>query len=838
MDFGFDRFTNNARRILALAQNIAHEMGTEATDTEHALLAILSERIGMAFDLLAGYGVDFERIDMATNFLGSRIADTDANKGVATDLKNALEKALIIARQYGHFYVGSEHLLYGLLSDPNSRARQLIQNIDINPASILQQIENIFQSSAVAQSPESPLPEHQEAMMGAPGSSGSRGKMSMLATYALDLTKEAKEGKLDPTIGRSKEIERVIHVLTRKTKNNPVLIGDPGVGKTAIVEGLATKITRDEVPANLKGKKIYALDLGAMIAGTKFRGEFEERIKRLIQELERDRDAILFIDELHTILGAGAAEGSMDASNMLKPALSRGKITCIGATTLDEYRKYVERDTAFERRFQPIIVEEPTLEDTIKILEGIQERYEDYHQILIESHAIILAARLAHRYIADRFLPDKAIDLLDEACSAVVIREKVGENEELKKMEQRLEETTKGKDKAIADQAFEVAASLRDQEKFLQDEIEKIKTTKRDIPQNKRARVDSEDIARVVHSWTGVPMTKLVESDKNKFAHLEKILSRRIIGQEEAIAVIAQAIRRSRAGIGNPKRPIGSFIFLGPTGVGKTELAKVLAQEVYERDDALVKIDMSEFMEKHNVSRLIGAPAGYVGYEDGGRLTEAIRKKPYSIILFDEIEKAHPEVFNILLQIFEDGQLTDAKGRKVDFRNTTLILTSNLGINELSRAASMGFKAEGDSAIKIAEENYEKMKEKVLEKMKKSFNPEFLNRIDDVVVFRPLTQKDIATIVAINLEDLASRVAREKGIILDISKKAKDWIAVRGFDPEYGARPIRRLIEHEIETRLAEGIVKGEFKEKDKIKIDIKKDAVFLEKKKTLVLKH
>jgi len=839
--FGFNRFSNNAKKILTVSQNIARELGSDIIDTDHVLLAILGGKNSVANDILDSYGVDYERIEMAMNFMPidpNAVSKKGEQAGVSDDLKRSLESAILVTHNLKHFYLGSEHLLFGIISNPAFRAYQLIQNIDINPEGIRKSLEQLFQTAA-KNIPEAGL-EDDEMMMAdpmmPPMMGGKKKEGSMLAKYAIDLTAEASEGKLDPVVGREKELERVIHILSRRTKNNPVLIVEPGVGKTAIVEALAIKIIRDEVPEKLRGKKIYSLDLGSVIAGTKFRGEFEDRVKKILNELEKNKNAILFIDEIHTIIGAGSAEGSMDASNMLKPALSRGKITCIGATTLDEYRKNIEKDSAFERRFQQVIIDEPSMEDTVDILKGIAQNYEDFHQVVIEKDAINFAAKLAHRYIPDRFLPDKAIDLIDEASSAVVIREKVGENSEIKKLELKLKNTIDGKNEAVKNQNFELAADLRDQEGFIKEEIEKVKSNRKDIPKNKRVKVTKEDIAKVVNNWTGIPVSKLIESDKNKFVQLESILEKKIVGQDEAISAISQAIRRSRAGISNPNRPIGSFIFLGPTGVGKTELAKVLAEEVYERKDALIKIDMSEFMERHNVSRLVGAPAGYVGYEDGGKLTEMVRKKPYSIVLFDEIEKAHPEVFNMLLQILEDGYLTDAKGRKIDFRNTIIILTSNIGINDFAKFATLGFQT-SESEEKELMGKYEKMKESVLEQVKKKFNPEFINRLDKIIVFRPLGKKEIDEIVKINLADLGNRVKKEKGINLEFSKRLVEYVAEKGYDPEYGARPIRRLVENEIENKIAEVIISDEYEEGDTIKIDLKNDIVSIEKKKILVKK-
>lgn len=831
--FGFDRFSNNAKRVLSVAQEIAQNSGSNIVDTDHILLAILREKVGVAYDIVTSFDIDYERVEMVANFLPIENIHQDKGVGISNDLKYSLEQAILIARKNNHFYLGTEHLLYGILLNQGFIAYQLIQNLDVKPESIRKNLEELFKTSAQVMAAGGM--DEDISMNG-----GKKNKASILEKYTIDLTAEAKDGKLDPIIGREKEIERVVHILSRRTKNNPVLIGDPGVGKTAIIEGLAQRIIRGDVPVRLKNRKIYSLDLGSLIAGTKFRGEFEERLKKLLNELEKDRNAILFIDEIHTIIGAGSAEGSMDASNMLKPSLSRGKITCIGATTVDEYRKYIEKDSAFERRFQPVLIEEPSIEDTVKILQGIAQNYEDFHQVVVEPEAIILAAKLSHRYIADRFLPDKAIDILDEASSGVVIREKVGEDEGIKKLEVKLKNTLDSKNEAIKNQNFELAAELRDQENFVKEEMEKRRAKKTDIPRENRVIVQIADIAKVVSIWTGIPISKLIESDKNKFTKLEEILKKRIVGQDEAIRSIAQAIRRSRAGIANPNRPIGSFIFLGPTGVGKTELAKVLASEIYERNDALIKIDMSEFMERHNVSRLVGAPAGYVGYDDGGKLTEQVRKKPYSIILFDEIEKAHPEVFNLLLQILEDGYLTDAKGRRVDFRNTVIILTSNIGINEFSRVASMGFKVENDSVGTIHEspdDEYQKIKTTVLEQMKKKFNPEFLNRLDNIIVFKPLGPKEIIEIVSINLDELKKRVLVEKNIKLEFSKKLISWIADHGYDPEYGARPVRRMIENELEDKLASQIISGGIEDGEWVKVDFKNSLVVFEKKKILVKK-
>ncbi len=629
-------------------------------------------------------------------------------------------------------------------------------------------------------------------------------------------------------IGRIREIERLIQILNRRTKNNPVLIGEPGVGKTAIVEGLAHKITSGEVPDSLHKKRILTLDLASMVAGTKYRGEFEEMIKKIIDEAKKNQDIILFIDEFHTVISAGAAEGALDAANILKPALSRGEIQCIGATTLEEYRKYIEKDAALERRFQPIKVEEPSLEETIEILGGIKKNYEDFHSITITSEALAAAAKLSKRYISDRFLPDKAIDLIDEAASKSKIK-RIEFPKEIKELQKDLEKIISKKEKAVSGQDFEKAAEMRDLEISVLEKIKKLKTENIDKKSQKPVKITEEDIAEVVSSWTGIPITRLVEVETKRLLNLDKILKERIIGQDEAVQTIAQAIRRSRTGISDTRRPIGSFIFLGPSGVGKTELAKVLAKYVFETEDALVKLDMSEFMERHNVSRLIGAPPGYVGYEESGKLTEAVRRKPYAVILLDEIEKAHPDVFNILLQILEDGYLTDAKGKRVDFKNTIIIMTSNIGVAELNRQAFVGFQADTHDEKKKAENRYKEIKKSILGRLKDNFRPEFLNRIDRIIVFRPLDKNDIRKIVDLQVSDLQERLLEHKTKI-KITTKAKDLLAKNGFDPENGARPLRRVIQNIIEDELAERMLTSEIHEGDTIKIDLKDEKITFQK--------
>ncbi|MFY9202739.1 MAG: AAA family ATPase, partial [Limnochordia bacterium] len=649
---------------------------------------------------------------------------------------------------------------------------------------------------------------------GAP-SAARRTKTPTLDQFGRDLTEMARQGKLDPVIGRDKEIERVIQILSRRTKNNPVLIGEPGVGKTAIAEGLAIKIVNSDVPENLFNKRVVALDMGSLVAGSKFRGEFEERLKKVMDEIRQAQDVILFIDEMHTIIGAGAAEGAIDASNILKPALARGEIQAIGATTLDEYRKHVEKDAALERRFQPVQVDEPTVEETVAILRGLRDRYEAHHRVQISDMAIEAAAVLSSRYISDRFLPDKAIDLLDEAASKVRLRGLVVP-QDLKELEAKVEELKIEKEAAIKNEEFEKAASLRDQEQKLRDQLEEIRSQWKSNQGRQEAVVDEQDIADVVASWTGIPVKQVAQEESQRLLNLEEILHQRVVAQDEAIEALSKAIRRAFAGLKDPKRPVGSFVFLGPTGVGKSELAKALAEALFGDEDAMVRIDMSEYMERHSVSRLVGAPPGYVGYEEAGQLTEKVRRKPYSVVLFDEIEKAHPEVFNILLQVLEDGRLTDSKGRTVDFRNTVVIMTSNVGAQQIQRESSIGFRITESEA-----DSYQAMKEKVIEELKRTFRPEFLNRIDEIIVFHALNRQHISAIIEIMLKELRQQLA-EKRIILEITDAAKELVADAGYDPDFGARPLRRAIQKMIENPLAELILQGKYNDGDTIHIDTK----------------
>jgi len=690
------------------------------------------------------------------------------------------------ARKLGHSYVGTEHILLGLIREGEGVAARVLNNLGVSLNKARQQVLQLLGSNESG--------SHQ-------GGASASANTPTLDSLARDLTAIAREGSLDPVIGRSKEIQRVIEVLSRRTKNNPVLIGEPGVGKTAIAEGLAQQIVNNEVPEILRDKRVMTLDMGTVVAGTKYRGEFEDRLKKVMDEIRQAGNIILFIDELHTLIGAGGAEGAIDASNILKPSLARGELQCIGATTLDEYRKYIEKDAALERRFQPIRVDEPTAEESIQILAGLRDRYEAHHRVSITDEAIEAAVKLSDRYISDRFLPDKAIDLIDEAGSKVRLRSYTTPPN-LKELEVKLEDVRKEKDSAVQSQEFEKAASLRDTEQRLREQLEETKKTWKEKQGKENNEVTVEDIASVVSSWTGVPVSKLAETETAKLLNLEEALHSRVIGQEEAVIAVSKAVRRARAGLKDPKRPIGSFVFLGPTGVGKTELARALAEAMFGDEDSMIRIDMSEYMEKHSTSRLVGSPPGYVGYEEGGQLTEKVRRKPYSVILLDEIEKAHPDVFNILLQVLEDGRLTDSKGRTVDFRNTVLIMTSNVGAEALKRNKYVGFN------IQDGAQDYKDMKGKVMDELKKAFRPEFLNRIDEIIVFHALEKKHLEEIVTLLSDQLVKRL-KEQNISLELTPAAKEKISQEGYDPEYGARPLRRAIQKHIEDRLSEELLRG-----------------------------
>ncbi|MBE9514636.1 MAG: ATP-dependent Clp protease ATP-binding subunit [Chloroflexi bacterium] len=813
MSTGFERFSEGARRVLTRAQGEAQRLGHSYIDTEHILLAIAGEESGVAARVLSNLGVSMSKIQAAVEFVigkGERRA-TSGDVDLARRAKRAIEFAVDEARRLNSNYIGVEHLLLGLLRESEGVAFSVLESLTITLERTREEVSRVVR---------------QESMRTrTAGRVASR--TPTLDQLGTDLTALAKADKLDPIVGRNKEIERVVQILSRRTKNNPALIGEPGVGKTAIIEGLAQRIIAGEVPEVLQGKRIVALDIGALVAGTKYRGEFEERLKRVIEEEKAAGNCILFIDEMQTLVGAGAAEGAVDAANILKPSLSRGEIQCIGATTLDDYRKYVEKDPALERRFQPVLVAEPTMEDTLAILRGIKHRYEEFHQLDISDEALEAAAPLATRYIADRFLPDKAIDLVDEASSRVRIKRgspPIG----LAQARRALESVRKEKEAAIAAQQYEYSSELRDRELQLLEKIETMDTEWQVRQKQGRPVVTSEDIAEVVSMWTGIPVVKLTTDETSRLLQMEEALHRRIIGQDEAIDTVAKAVRRARAGLKDPRHPIGVFVFLGPTGVGKTELVRALAEFMFGSEDALVRLDMSEFMEPHNVARLMGAPPGYIGYEEGGQLTEAVRRKSYCAILLDEIEKAHENVFNILLQIFDDGHLTDAKGRRVDFRNTIIVMTSNVGAELIKRDMTLGFAAHIDGEGKQRME-HEKMKESVLEKMKneRRFRPEFRNRLDATVVFHALSKEHIRQIVDLMLDQVVASL-KEKNVTLEITTEAKDFIGNKGYDPVFGARPLRRTIQTLVEDQLSEALLRGEFLPGDTVVVDCAEEGIVI----------
>jgi len=753
-------------------------------------------------------GVQLPKVRSAVEFIIGRGESTVVGEiGLTPRARKVIEYAVDEARRLGHHYIGTEHLLLGLVREGEGIAAGVLESLGVNLEKVRQQVLQVLAQGTAYQ---------QRAQ---------QTKTPYLDALGFDLTEAARLGKLDPVIGRQTEIERVMQILSRRTKNNPALIGEPGVGKTAIVEGLAQRIVAGDVPEPLQGKRLVALDIGALVAGTKYRGEFEERLKKIVAEV-KESGTILFIDELHTLVGAGAAEGAVDAANILKPALSRGEVQTIGATTLDEYRKYIERDAALERRFQPVIVNEPTVEETIEILKGIRERYEEHHKLKISDGALHAAAVLAARYVTDRYLPDKAIDLVDEAASRVRMYRSASPPS-LKEARRGLESLRRELDAAVASQEFELAAELRERERQLLQRIQELEQHWREEQGQEEPVVTEEDIAQVVSMWTGIPLTRLHTEESERLLHMEEALHERVIGQDEAISTLARAVRRARAGLKDPRRPIGTFIFLGPTGVGKTLLARALAEFMFGSEDALIKIDMSEFMERHTVSRLVGAPPGYIGYEEGGQLTEAVRRKPYSVILLDEIEKAHPEAFNILLQIMEDGNLTDAKGRRVDFRNTILIMTSNIGAELIQREGSLGFAVAEDPNKKI-QVDYQTMKDKLLSQLKQTFRPEFLNRIDAVIVFHPLTPEHVRQIVDLELKRIRKQLA-EQQITLEVTDAAKDLLAKRGYDRQFGARPLRRIIQNLIEDPLAEAILAGRFKPGSTVVVDVRDDLLTIE---------
>ncbi|MEW8958917.1 ATP-dependent Clp protease ATP-binding subunit [Neomoorella humiferrea] len=836
------RFTERANRALRLAQEEAKALRHPAVGTEHILLGILREGDSVAARALASLGVDVRAVrDEVRKIIRPGDTPGASEIGLTPRAKRVLELANEEARRQGVNYVGTEHILLGLLEEGEGLAAQVLSGLGLSADKIRQQVMALL--GGAGGQPQAGgwtmvfgnLPF---GMGGFPGGVGFQpggapaaakgpvraGQTPTLDQFSRDLTRLAREDKLDPVIGREKEIERVIQILSRRTKNNPVLIGDPGVGKTAIVEGLAQRIVQNQVPEVLRDKRVVALDMSGMVAGTKYRGEFEERFKRVMDEVRAAGNVILFIDELHTLIGAGAAEGAIDAANILKPALARGELQTIGATTIDEYRKHIEKDAALERRFQAVMVGEPTVEETIAILKGLRDRYEAHHRVKISDEALEAAARLSDRYITDRYLPDKAIDLVDEAASRVRLKVYTAPDD-VKKLEARLEELEKEKAAAVHAQEFEKAAALRDEEKKIKEELEAKKGEWQKEKGLEKSVVTAEDIAQIVSSWTGIPVTQLAQEESERLLRLEEILHQRVIGQDEAVRAVARAVRRARAGLKDPKRPIGSFIFLGPTGVGKTELARALAEALFGDEDAMIRFDMSEYMEKHTVSRLVGAPPGYVGYEESGQLTEAVRRRPYSVVLFDEIEKAHPDIFNVLLQVLDDGRLTDAKGRTVDFRNTVIIMTSNIGAGTIKRE-SLGFKA---STSEVAAESYEKMKKHIMEELRRTFRPEFLNRIDEIIVFHALSKEDIRKIVDLMLADLNRRLEDNK-LTVEVTDEAKEILIKEGFDEAFGARPLRRAIQTLIEDQLSDEMLAGKIAPGDKVRAVARDGKIVLEK--------
>ena len=803
----FDKFTDRARKVLTLAQDEAQRFNHNYIGTEHLLLGLVREGEGVAARVLENMNVELSKVRTAVEFIiGRGDRPVVGEVGLTPRAKRVIELAIDEARRLGHNYIGTEHLLLGLVREGEGIAAGVLESLGVNLDKVRHQVIHVLsQSSSTTPTQETKRPS----------------KTPTLDQLGINLTEAARSGALDPVIGREKEIERVIQILSRRRKNNPALIGEPGVGKTAIAEGLAHRIVSGDVPETLIDKRVLTLDIGSLVAGTKYRGEFEERLKKIIEELRASNDSVLFIDELHTLVGAGAAEGAIDAANILKPPLARGELQCIGATTLDEYRKYIEKDSALERRFQPVMVDEPTVDEAVAILFGIRERFEEHHRVKISDEAVHAAVDLSVRYVADRALPDKAIDLIDEAGSRVRLRS-ASAPPEIKAAQQALEGITVLKDEAIAGQDYEAAARLRDEEAQGKERVEQLKAAWHEEQGKETPIVTDEDIAQVVSMWTGIPVIRISAEESERLLHMEDALHGRVIGQQEAIQTISRAVRRARAGLKDPKRPIGSFIFMGPTGTGKTLLARALAEFMFGSEDALIKIDMSEFMERHNVSRLVGAPPGYVGYDEGGQLTEAVRRKSYSVIVLDEIEKAHPEVFNILLQIMEDGQLTDAKGRRVDFRNTVIIMTSNVGAQQLQRDSSIGFRAGGSEDVQAAAD-YERMKDKVLGELKNTFRPEFLNRIDATVVFRSLTREEIRQIVDLLLGRVKEQLAGQE-MELVVTDGAKDAIIAKGYDQAYGARPLRREIQNQIEDALAERMLQASFSAGDTVVVDVGPD--------------
>ena len=810
----FERFTEKAIKVIMLAQEEARRLGHNFVGTEQVLLGLIGEGTGVAAKTLKAMGVTLKdaRVEVE-KIIGRGSGFVAVEIPFTPRAKRVLELSWDEARQLGHNYIGTEHLLLGLIREGEGVAARVLENLGVDL--------NKVRSNVIKMLGET-KPTQTATTAGGSSSSG-KTKTPSLDEFGTDLTLAAQEQRLDPVVGREKEIERVIQILARRTKNNPVLLGEPGVGKTAVVEGLAARIVNSEVPDILEGKKVIQLDMGLLVAGTKYRGEFEERLKKIMDEIRQAGNIILIIDEMHTLIGAGAAEGAIDAANILKPALSRGEIQVIGATTLEEYRKYVEKDSALERRFQSIIIEEPSVDDTIEIIKGLKPKYEEHHKLRISDAAIIAATELSYKYITDRFLPDKAIDIIDEAASKLRIQTSALPPEG-KELEKQLKSVIKQKEDAIRNQEFETASNLRDDEADLKEKIRELSVKWREDNEENKPTVTEEQVAQVVSIMTGIPTTKITEGESERLLKLEQTLHARVIGQDQAVVALSKAIRRARVGLKAPNRPIGSFIFSGPTGVGKTELAKALAEAVFGSEDNMIRVDMSEFMEKHSTAKLIGSPPGYVGYDDGGHLTEIIRKKPYSVILFDEIEKAHPDVFNIMLQILDDGRLTDSKGRHINFKNTIIIMTSNVGASMITTTSKLGFSVAEDEQ----KDKYEKLKDTVMEEMKKSFRPEFLNRIDDIIVFAHLSKPEIREIVELMLNDLFKRLESQQ-LTIEVTDEVKDYLGEAGYSEAYGARPLRRLIQKRIEDGLAEEILSGKYSAGNKIVLKLKDEKIVFE---------
>ena len=813
------KFTKSSENVLEIANELANELGHNYIGTEHILYGLVEEQNGVASKVLENQGVTpekvMEKIEELVGINEGNRNNTSISIGFTPRTKRIIENAYVEARNTNSEYIGTEHLLLGIMHEGDSVAVRIMMELNVDPKKLYDEtLKIINETSGSADGKEISR-----------NVSNSFNQTPTLNQYGTDLTKKAQEGKLDPVIGRTSQIERVIQILSRRSKNNPCLIGEPGVGKTAIVEGLAQKIVAGDVPELLKDKRVVSVDISSMVAGAKYRGDFEERIKKSLDEVKKAGDVILFIDEIHTIVGAGSAEGAVDAANILKPLLARGEIQVIGATTLSEYRKYIEKDAALERRFSQVMVTEPTEEDTIKILEGLRDRYEAHHNVKITDEAIKAAVELSVRYINDRFLPDKAIDLIDEAASRVKMKTYT-KPEELRKIEEEIEKVTKEKEEAIATQNFETAAKLRDIEKSKKEELAEKQKKWKDSNTKKVMNLTKEDIASVVAIWTGIPANKITETENEKLRKLEEILHKRVVGQDEAVETVAKAIRRGRVGLKDPNRPIGSFLFLGPTGVGKTELAKSLAEAMFGNENSMIRIDMSEFMEQHSVAKLIGSPPGYVGYDEGGQLTEKVRRKPYCVILFDEVEKAHPDVMNMLLQILDDGRLTDAQGRTVNFKNTIIIMTSNIGARLITDSTKLGFSQNEDKS-KEAQKEYEDTKKAVMAEVKKQFRPEFINRIDDIIVFHKLSDDNIKKIIDIMLKNVEKRLEAQE-MKIEITDEVKNLIAKKGVDKAYGARPLKRAIQSMVEDKIAEGILDGTIKNGKKAKLIVQGDEVIV----------